>query len=915
LPAGENVFVGKSHRAAVSTLVERFHGLTQAGPALVCLTAPPGWGKTRVVQEFYVTLAKAQPEPPYWPPQLERGDGPEMRAILEGRKSVYPPEVVVPPDAVLPWFWWAILCQRRPDGTFSQAIFDDATQLYAHADSILGRIGAGGTLGRAFDASGSVIDLISLLGVTLFPPVGLALGVAGAARTGWQNRDLVEKVRRAQRRRQERQVDAGSYGRGEQIEEIATQLVTLSRAVPIILVVDDAHYADDTLVEAIGMVLRNPSAQILIVATAWPQELDDEDEEAPFPAWWNSELDEETQERLTRIDLEMLDRESATQLVLADFSDGDPSLAGRIIDRWGTNPLLLRMLVRLPRVRAALISGDLGNGGLSRLPQQAEAILGEYWGNLPADVQGTLALASRLGSDFVPSVVVDAAPRVGSGPDAVREAIDPYAWVREYDPTLHGFVERGLWEIACRGAEELLDPGAIDGLSAALEEAVLALDGNREEMPERTVVTLWRQHTAFVEDGMLPPGELAARSALGLAAHLAARLQYEDAVRLGETALGWSSFPALEVATIRRSIGGWLRQAGRFPEARGQLQRAVQVMEDSGDRLEAARARRDLGDTYRYLGDLEAAVECFQVALSTFEAEGDLRAAASALNGIGDAYRGLSKWDLSLDRFRKCLDIYRQLGDERELARALVRYGMVARDRWQNAAALEAYSEALPVFRDCGDRRWEARTIRHIGVVDRNEGRLDEARLRFDECERIFTELNDVRGRAVTLRNRGDTFRLMSDFKSAERDLESALAIFRRIDDRRWEARTKLSLADMHRRQRRRSLAQPLISSARDFYVAIGDKPAEGRALRAEGLLLRDSGEADAALVAFEKSQAIFESLGDDLWVARTLIGQASVLGEGDAERRSSLREQAHRICAELGVADEQTRERWLAEW
>ena len=179
-----------------------------------------------------------------------------------------------------------------------------------------------------------------------------------------------------------------------------------------------------------------------------------------------------------------------------------------------------------------------------------------------------------------------------------------------------------------------------------------------------------------------------------------------------------------------------------------------------------------------------------------------------------------------------------------------------------------------------GDRLWEARTIRHIGVVDRNDGRLSDALQRFGECEQIFDELRDERGRAVTLRNRGDTFRLRADFDAAERDLDAALEIFRRIGDRRWEARTKLSLGDMHRRQERWSTAQTLIFSARDFYAEIGNEPGEGRALRAEGLLKRDSGEADGAVSAFEKSCAIFECLGDDLWVARALMGQASAAGE-----------------------------------
>lgn len=911
----KTLFVGKSHHAAVRTLVECFQRLSDSGPRFVCLVAPPGWGKTRVIQEFYATLATSQPAPPYWPPDLDRNSGPEMRSILEGRKRLYPTEVVVPDGASLPWFWWAILCQRRLDGTFSQAIFDDATQLYAHADSILGRIGIGETAARTFDASNSLIGLIGSLGVALFPPAGIALGVAGAARTGWQNRDLVAKIKEVREKRAERPIDATSYGRVEQVEEIASQLIDLSHTLPIVVVVDDAHYADDTLVETIDFILKHSSGQVLIVATAWPQELDDTSESAPFPAWWTHSGRGGLSERISRIDLELLDKDSAAQLILADIPSGDPELAAWIIERWGTNPLVLRTLVRLPRVKTALARGEMKES-VSRLPQQIEAILGEYWSNLPDEVQGILALASRLGMEFVPTVVAGAAASVGTsdGTRAVTEAVSPYAWVREHDVTLHGFVEAPLWQVACRGAEDLLGQTAIESLSKSLESAVQKVTDSEPLPPERTLVTLWQQHTNFVGDGCLPANTLAACSAISLAERLAVRLQFGEAVRLVGLALKWGSFSTYETAVLRRSLGGWLRQAGRFPEAMNELKGSVTSLENSGARLEAARARRDLGDTYRYLGHLDAAVECFEVALATFEVEGDMRAAASALNGLGDASRGLSRWEQSQGFFRRCMDIYRQIRDERELARSQVRYGMVFRDRWQNAHAVREYMEALSVFRRIGDRRWEARAMRNLGVVDRNERHLAAALGRFDECAEIFDELRDERGFAVTLRNRGDTFRLLEDFDSAERDLNGAMEIFKRIDDRRWGARAQLSIGDMRRRQGRWSAAQTLIFAARNFYSEIGDTPGEGRALRAQGLLLRDSRQLDDAAAAFEESQRLFEQLGDTLWFARALSGLASV-ARARNEADASVENRVRAICRELGAVDEETQALWLAEW
>ena len=35
------------------------------------------------------------------------------------------------------WMWWGVLCQQRSHGHLAQAMFDDATQLYAHAEGLM----------------------------------------------------------------------------------------------------------------------------------------------------------------------------------------------------------------------------------------------------------------------------------------------------------------------------------------------------------------------------------------------------------------------------------------------------------------------------------------------------------------------------------------------------------------------------------------------------------------------------------------------------------------------------------------------------------------------------------------------------------------------------------------------------------
>lgn len=366
-------------------------------------------------------------------------------------------------------------------------------------------------------------------------------------------------------------------------------------------------------------------------------------------------------------------------------------------------------------------------------------------------------------------------------------------------------------------------------------------------------------------------------------------------------------------ATMRRSLGMLYRELGRFDEAVHEFQEALRLFHLLKDVDSAAAVQCHLGDTYRYQGLLNDAISAFRAALNAFEASGDLRSTAGALNGLADARRGLSQWEESEHDFDKCIAIYRELGDPLEEARAKVRFSQVHRDRCLNPQAESLLAQGLAVFRTAGDRRWEARTLRHLGVVCRNEGRLDKALGYFDDCLPIFEELLDRRGVAVALRNRGDTHRRAEDYDRAQRDLTEALHGFQELEDRRWEARTNLSIADMRRCQRRWLEAEHHANLALAFFRKIRDTPAEGRSLRQIGIILRDRGDYRQAAIRLGESRALFESLGDDLWMARVIASHAR-LRDIEGVPSDELWSEADETCSRRQVIPTRRGE-CLAEW
>src|SRR5262249_30303514 len=145
-------------------------------------------------------------------------------------------------------------------------------------------------------------------------------------------------------------------------------------------------------------------------------------------------------------------------------------------------------------------------------------------------------------------------------------------------------------------------------------------------------------------------------------------------------------------------------------------------------------------------------------------------------------------------------------------------------------------------------------------------------------------------------------------------DLFGALESFRCLGDRRWVARTDLSFVGLGRVRREWSAARQHLDEALQAFRTIGDRPAEARALRELGLLLRDQGDLPGAAGALDASRAIFDELGDALWVARVLAGQAS-LADARGTDSAALISEARQICRQRGIASEEKITTALREW
>lgn len=526
-------FVGEERRAHLERLVKTYEEVVRTGESrLVVLTAPTGWGKTRIVRELYAHLA-ATAGGDYWPPRLEAGEG----SWLQARKRIFPPPFDVPERATIPFLWLGVACQRDQMGRELAALQYAEAQFQAHVGPMASALQGSGERWKArLSALGAVAGLFGLP-----DPVQAAMTWHGIATAGWEM--LTGEWRTVRDRRageRPRRIDThGEGGEPDRPVQLAEQIARLSGPdLPVVLVVDDAHWADPGTVAFVGALLGRPG-HVLLVATAWPDRLAVQRARAAtfghtLPGWieaGHAELRE----------LGRLPDAALARMV----GDVPPRLLRALCERADGNPNRLRGLLSLRVVRRALEAGaSITEEQIAALPAGDDEIVGAIWRELPEHVQEVLAVSTVQGAEFTPAWIPAAAELLALT-DVERGLADaraPWGWVRALDEALDAFLEAGLYERAERESRTLFLPDELDAARKAMLE--WAADQTRrrdwDALSGAARRAVLEAHYTGVEEGRLPVDRSAIDSALRLLEHL------EDGEEVGrwrevaERGLAWT---------------------------------------------------------------------------------------------------------------------------------------------------------------------------------------------------------------------------------------------------------------------------------------------------------------------------------------------------------------------------------------
>ena len=465
---------------------------------------------------------------------------------------------------------------------------------------------------------------------------------------------------------------------------------------PLLLVVEDAHWADDTTLEFLAYFARQLTGKPILLLITYRS-----DEVGPALRHCLTELDR------SRLAVEL----RLNPLSLAEVEAMLRAIFGR------PHPVGVDLL-------HALYSLTEGN------PFFIEEVLRSLGGTREDALERTAASALRI-----PRSVQDAVQRrLAALSPAAREtlalaAVAGQRWDFDLLQELTGQDETDLLAVVKELiAAQLVVEESADRFAfrhALTREAVYAelLARERRALHGRIARTIEQQRAAVL-DTYLPD----------LCYHYAEAGDWEHALeygcRAGEHAQALYA-PHAAVEHFSRAI-----------HAAGCLGRPVAPL---------LRAR---GSSYEVLGDFEHAAADYERALADARATGDHHEEWHTLHALGFLWAGRD-YHRSGAYFQEALQRAREIGDPRPIAQSLNRVGNWRMNLEEPLEAQRLHSEALTIFRAADDTRGVAETLDLLGMASWLGCNMDVSATYYAEAEVHFRALDERRGLAAALLGRG----------------------------------------------------------------------------------------------------------------------------------------------------------------
>jgi tetratricopeptide (TPR) repeat protein/tRNA A-37 threonylcarbamoyl transferase component Bud32/class 3 adenylate cyclase len=675
--------------------------------------------------------------------------------------------------------------------------------------------------------------------------------------------------------------------------------VLTPRAMPVVLLLEDWHWADEASQNAVKQIVEMlPEQACMAVVSYRPDASID----------WSGTMHH------TRLYLEPLEAKASKVLMQSIFEveTVSDSLAELIYDRSGGNPFFVEEIcltlkeeakIKVEQKAASLESSP----DKIRLPETIQALILSRLDRLDRATRDVLQTAAVIGREFSRTIF----QRVSGNQSNLASSLGSLKnlgliqQLRVLPEPLYKFRNALTQEVAYDSLIASEKKRLHHAVAQAIEELY---EGRLEEYYEQLA-----QHFSKADSWAkaVQYGIASAQRANDLG-------QFSESLQILEQAEQWLAKLTGDSSKHSLMIDLMLRQERLF-EILGIRDRQEQILNDLLSLLKRTNDQAQQIEVYRRQGELLTVLARFDSAEAALNESLKLSQSLQDQSGERNAFRsiGFLKWHQGLNEEavannQKALEIDRSKGDVEALAADLSNLGSVLRDLGDYKAGLECLEEALRIYETITHPVKHAAALHLASNLYREVGNHDQAinylqramelstRYRLvimqsfhlnsianmywqqgkqEECLNLHKQAVDLNrksryadGLSHALRMVGETLQSMQRDTEAIPYLEEAASLFVRLKDPRNEANMQKKLAEIYEATAKNCREKADLPGAiTNYYEAVnryenlGEPGAAAAILNSIGILLWKSGNYDEALAVYERALEIFQSLGDQV--------------------------------------------------
>lgn len=558
-------------------------------------------------------------------------------------------------------------------------------------------------------------------------------------------------------------------------------LEALARDRPVVVVLEDCHWADEVLLELLEHVADSSrGASILLICTARPELFD------VRPGWGGGKVNAAT------VLLEPLPEEASRRLItdLLGGAEVPEEVASRVAAAAGGNPLFAEEMVEVLIDDQVLVRDNgrwVATVELDTIPVPAsiQALLAARLDRLTDGEKIILERASVEGQVFHRGGVVYLSSGRASGLGQSLGVLVRRELIRPDRATFAGedaFRFRHiLFREACYGALPKNERAELHELFADWLESLL---GSRISEFEEIVAFHLDQALRYRDELGLPTEdapELAERTGSRLAAageRCLARGDVSGAIALLGRAQEVTTDPPRRIE-LQLDLADALWTMGDLDRTREILETAARIAVEVGDDRLAARAelqRLILESDTDPSFDLTELTNAIERAETTFERAGDELGLALAARAAGEVQATLCRWADAAAALERALEHAQRAGAVRE-AMPIVSF-IATCVYWGPTPVSEGLETCADLLRRAeGHRVAEANVITYLAGLRGLVGDFEESRALVAQARHVFEDLDYAAGLAAATPVFGTVELAAGDPAAAEREFRSGLEI------------------------------------------------------------------------------------------------------------------------------------------